>query len=78
MKVLLPLCLLLLLGGQRSSACPHLCSCRGTQVNCSSRSLTPASLPTSFPTETTELHLHNNLLTTLPNGLLDNLEYETQ
>ncbi|XP_045891682.1 platelet glycoprotein Ib beta chain [Micropterus dolomieu] len=73
MNGLLLLCLLLLFGGQRSSACPHLCSCHGTQVNCSSRSLTSSSLPTSFPTETTELGLHNNLLTSLPNGLLDDL-----
>lgn len=65
--------LLLLFGGQRSSACPHLCSCHGSQVNCSSRSLTASSLPSSFPAGTSELHLHKNLLTTLPNGLLDGL-----
>ncbi|XP_036069325.1 platelet glycoprotein Ib beta chain isoform X1 [Oryzias melastigma] len=64
---------LLLLGGQRSSACPELCSCRGSQVDCSSRSLTSSSMPTSFPPGTTELLLHDNLITTLPNGLLDGL-----
>ncbi|XP_035514717.1 platelet glycoprotein Ib beta chain [Morone saxatilis] len=73
MKGLLLLCLLFLFGGQRSSACPHLCSCHGTQVNCSSRSLSSSSLPTSFPTGTTELRLHDNQLTSLPNGLLDDL-----
>uniref|UniRef100_A0A3B5ASF7 LRRNT domain-containing protein n=1 Tax=Stegastes partitus TaxID=144197 RepID=A0A3B5ASF7_9TELE len=73
MKELLLLCLLLLSGGQRSLACPHLCSCHGAQVNCSSRSLTSSSLPTSFPAGTTELRLHNNRLSTLPNGLLDGL-----
>ncbi|KAM7391344.1 hypothetical protein PAMP_022040 [Pampus punctatissimus] len=73
MKGLLLLCLLFFCGGQRSSACPHLCSCHGSQVNCSSRSLTSSSLPTSFPASTTELRLHNNLLTHLPNGLLDDL-----
>ncbi|AWP07403.1 putative platelet glycoprotein Ib beta chain [Scophthalmus maximus] len=73
MTGLLLLCLLLLLQGQRSSACPHLCSCHGGQVNCNGRSLTSYSLPASFPAGTTELHLHNNSLATLPNGLLDDL-----
>ncbi|XP_069563898.1 platelet glycoprotein Ib beta chain [Brachyistius frenatus] len=73
MKGLLLLFLLLLFGGQRSSACPHLCSCHGGQVDCSSRSLTSSSLPTRFPAGTTELRLHNNLLTTLPNELLEDL-----
>ncbi|XP_071369833.1 platelet glycoprotein Ib beta chain-like [Centroberyx affinis] len=73
--MLLLLCLLLLCGvrGQRSSECPHLCSCHGSQVDCSGRSLTSSSLPTRLPTGTTELRLHDNLLTTLPNGLLDAL-----
>ncbi|KAA8592672.1 hypothetical protein FQN60_018127 [Etheostoma spectabile] len=73
MKELLLLCLLPLFGAQRSSACPHLCSCHGSQVDCSSRSLTSSSLPTSFPAGTTALLLHNNRLTSLPNGLLDDL-----
>ncbi|XP_023270218.1 platelet glycoprotein Ib beta chain isoform X1 [Seriola lalandi dorsalis] len=73
MKGLLLLCLLLLFGGQRSSACPHLCSCDGGHVDCSSKSFTSSSLPTSFPAGTTELRLNNNLLTALPNGLLDDL-----
>ncbi|XP_047237903.1 platelet glycoprotein Ib beta chain [Girardinichthys multiradiatus] len=73
MTVLLLLCLLLLFGGHRSLACPHLCSCQGAQVDCSSRSLTSASMPSSFPAGTTELYLHDNLLSTLPNGLLDDL-----
>ncbi|XP_047448710.1 platelet glycoprotein Ib beta chain [Mugil cephalus] len=73
MKGLLLLSLLLLFGGQRSSACPDLCTCRGTKVDCSKKSLTTSSLPTSFPAGTTELYLNNNLLTTLPNGLLDDL-----
>nr|BAM36379.1 glycoprotein Ib beta polypeptide [Oplegnathus fasciatus] len=67
------LCLLLLFGGQRSSACPHLCSCHGSQVNCSSRSLHSSSLPVRFPAGITELRLHNNRLNHLPNGLLDDL-----
>ncbi|CAJ1069146.1 platelet glycoprotein Ib beta chain [Xyrichtys novacula] len=71
MKGLLLLCLLLLVGGQRSLACPHPCTCDDKQVNCSGKSLTSASLPTHFPDGITELHLHNNHLTHLPNGILD-------
>lgn len=67
------LCLLLVFGGERSSACPPLCSCLGSQVNCSNVFLTSPSLPTSFPSGTTKLLLHNNRLTSLPNGLLDDL-----
>ncbi|XP_034025368.1 platelet glycoprotein Ib beta chain [Thalassophryne amazonica] len=73
MKTLLCLLLFFEVRGQRSAACPHLCSCVGGQVDCSSKSLTTSSLPTLFPADTTELHLHNNLLTSLPNGLLDTL-----
>ncbi|XP_018529384.1 platelet glycoprotein Ib beta chain [Lates calcarifer] len=73
MKQLLLPFLLLLFGGQRSSACPNLCSCHGGRVDCSGKYLTSSSLPVSFPAGTTELHLHNNQLTTLPNGLLDGL-----
>ncbi|KAM3610417.1 uncharacterized protein V6R79_003845 [Siganus canaliculatus] len=73
MKGLPLLWLLLLFGGQSSSACPHLCSCHGSQVDCNHRLLNVSSLPTSFSAGTTHLHLHNNLLTSLPNGLLDDL-----
>ncbi|XP_053181745.1 platelet glycoprotein Ib beta chain [Scomber japonicus] len=73
MKGLLLLCLIFFCEGQRSSACPHGCSCHGSQVDCSGRSFTSSSLPTGFPAGTTDLRLHNNLLTHLPNGLLDNL-----
>ncbi|XP_029959819.1 platelet glycoprotein Ib beta chain [Salarias fasciatus] len=73
MKGLLFLSLLLFLEGQRSLACPRLCACHGSQVNCSSRSLTPSLLPPTFPAGTTTLLLHNNMLTTLPRGLLDDL-----
>ncbi|XP_041643344.1 platelet glycoprotein Ib beta chain [Cheilinus undulatus] len=64
---------LLLVSLSSASACPRLCTCQGSQVNCSSRSLTSSSLPARYPVATTELHLHNNLLTHLPNGLLDDL-----
>ncbi|XP_068422673.1 platelet glycoprotein Ib beta chain [Clinocottus analis] len=73
MKGFLLLCLLPLLGGQRSPSCPHLCSCHGSEVDCSSRSLSSSSLPSGFPAGTTSLRLHDNRLTGLPNGLLDGL-----
>uniref|UniRef100_A0A3Q2TK89 LRRNT domain-containing protein n=1 Tax=Fundulus heteroclitus TaxID=8078 RepID=A0A3Q2TK89_FUNHE len=73
MAALLLLCLLFLIGGPRSLACPHPCSCQGVQVDCSGKSLTSASMPSSFPAVTTELLLHDNLLSTLPNGALDDL-----
>lgn len=73
MKALLLLCLLPVFQGQRSSACPQPCFCRGSQVNCSSRSLVSSRLPTGFPPGTTELLLHSNQLTSLPNGYLDDL-----
>ncbi|XP_029572633.1 platelet glycoprotein Ib beta chain isoform X2 [Salmo trutta] len=70
---LLGLLLLLLTQGrvQGSSSCPLYCSCHGARVDCSSRALTTSSLPSRLPPATTELHLHNNQLTTLPNSLLD-------
>ncbi|CAL8345513.1 unnamed protein product [Lota lota] len=69
--------LLFLLGvkGQVSSVCPHSCSCHQGHVNCSHKSLTSSMLPSHFPPGTTQLNLHNNLLTILPNGLLDDLPY---
>ncbi|KAJ3604754.1 hypothetical protein NHX12_029493 [Muraenolepis orangiensis] len=74
---LLLFCLLFLFGvrGQGSSACPPHCSCHQGHVNCSHKSLTSAMLPAHFPPGTTQLNLHSNLLTTLPNGLLDNLTH---
>ncbi|KAM8885990.1 platelet glycoprotein Ib beta chain [Spinachia spinachia] len=73
MQALVFLCLVPLFRGERSFQCPHLCSCHGSEVNCSSRSLNFSSLPTSFPPETSSLRLHDNRLTVLPNGLLDDL-----
>ncbi|XP_030624407.1 platelet glycoprotein Ib beta chain [Chanos chanos] len=75
--VVAPLFLLLsVLGiraGKAAVGCPGVCSCRGTVVDCSGRQLTGANLPSSFPPDTTEIRLHDNHLTTLPNGLLDSL-----
>ncbi|XP_020776822.2 platelet glycoprotein Ib beta chain [Boleophthalmus pectinirostris] len=67
------LVLLLFLSCEGQSSCPRVCSCHGGRVDCSGRSLTTSSLPGTFPAETTELHLNDNRLTTLPNGLLDSL-----
>ncbi|XP_072289510.1 platelet glycoprotein Ib beta chain [Eucyclogobius newberryi] len=67
------LVLLLFLSCKGQSSCPGICSCHGGTVDCSGRSLTASSLPTAFPAETAELRLHDNLLTTLPNALLDSL-----
>ncbi|KAM6965250.1 platelet glycoprotein Ib beta chain [Aplochiton taeniatus] len=69
------LCLLLLfmVRAEGSSGCPEPCSCHGSQVDCSAQGFTSSSLPSHFPADTTELRLHGNLLTTLPNGLLDSL-----
>ncbi|XP_057688451.1 platelet glycoprotein Ib beta chain isoform X2 [Corythoichthys intestinalis] len=64
---------LLIFGGRSSLACPQHCTCQGSQVDCSARSLVSAQLPSVFPAYTAELRLHNNRLTTLPNGLLDHL-----
>ncbi|XP_062854798.1 platelet glycoprotein Ib beta chain [Trichomycterus rosablanca] len=55
------------------AACPHVCSCRVNVVDCSKRKLTTATLPSWFPTSTTELRLHDNYLTALPTGLLDGM-----
>uniref|UniRef100_A0A672KAV1 Glycoprotein Ib platelet subunit beta n=1 Tax=Sinocyclocheilus grahami TaxID=75366 RepID=A0A672KAV1_SINGR len=54
-------------------SCPEVCSCVAGVVDCSKRGLTTASLPSSFPPHTTELHLNDNHLTALPNDLLDSL-----
>ncbi|XP_026072978.1 platelet glycoprotein Ib beta chain [Carassius auratus] len=65
-----------LLGSEMTVAqlsCPEVCSCAAGVVDCSKRGLTTASLPSSFPPYTTELHLNDNHLTALPNGLLDSL-----
>ncbi|XP_062398994.1 platelet glycoprotein Ib beta chain isoform X2 [Sardina pilchardus] len=53
--------------------CPSPCSCTGGVVDCSGRGLTTSSMPSSFPTGTTELRLYDNHLTALPVGVLDAL-----
>lgn len=60
--------------GKAEAVCPQDCLCTATVVNCNSRGLTTATLPSSFPMSSTELHLHNNHLTALPTGLLDGMQ----
>ncbi|XP_058245385.1 platelet glycoprotein Ib beta chain [Hemibagrus wyckioides] len=60
--------------GEAEAVCPQGCFCAGALVDCSRRSLTTATLPSSFPESTTELWLHDNQLTALPAGLLDNMQ----
>ncbi|KAG9270625.1 platelet glycoprotein Ib beta chain [Astyanax mexicanus] len=76
MKCVFLLVLLCVLGADVclvEATCPRACSCRAGVVDCSKRGLTTDTLPSSFPTDTTELLLHDNLLTALPTGLLDTL-----
>ncbi|KAL4646530.1 platelet glycoprotein Ib beta chain [Arapaima gigas] len=65
------LCLLLPL--LPSEGCPPHCSCSSGRVDCSGRMLTSGSLPTAFPRDVTAIQLHDNQLSSLPNGLLDGL-----
>lgn len=75
MKVAFLLVLVLCVPGtsRARASCPHVCSCTAGVVDCSERDLTTATLPTSFPASTSELRLHDNYLTALPTGLLDQL-----
>ncbi|KAL2092560.1 hypothetical protein ACEWY4_012358 [Coilia grayii] len=65
--------LLCMSAARAEGACPSPCSCDGGVVECNGRGLITSSMPTSFPSGTTELRLHNNHLTALPTGVLDPL-----
>lgn len=68
-------CMLVGDAGNAEADCPRGCNCSvAAVVNCSRRGFTTATLPSSFPVRTTELQLHNNHLTALPIGLLDNMQ----
>lgn len=58
-----------------TAGCPSHCACHSGLVNCSSRRLTSSGLPSAFPLETNQIHLHDNQLTSLPSGLLDGLDH---
>ncbi|XP_061458762.1 platelet glycoprotein Ib beta chain [Rhineura floridana] len=57
-----------------TSTCPPRCRCASTFIDCMSTDLTDDSLPASFPPSTTNLYLNSNDLTSIPNGLFDNLK----
>uniref|UniRef100_A0A8C0J7X2 Glycoprotein Ib platelet subunit beta n=1 Tax=Chelonoidis abingdonii TaxID=106734 RepID=A0A8C0J7X2_CHEAB len=54
--------------------CPASCQCSTNIVNCMSKELTESSLPVSFSPSTQMIYLNNNQLTSIPSGLLDNLQ----
>lgn len=72
--VLVLVCMLGVNVGEAEAVCPQGCFCAAAVVDCSRRGLTTATLPSSFPMSTTELQLHDNHLTALPVGLLDNMQ----
>lgn len=77
MRCVFLLVLLSVLGAEVCSVeatCPRVCSCLSGVVDCSGRALTTDTLPSSFPADTTELLLHDNLLTALPTDLLGTLQ----
>nr|3G39_A Chain A, Variable lymphocyte receptor VLRB.2D [Petromyzon marinus] len=57
-------------------ACPSQCSCSGTTVDCSGKSL--ASVPTGIPTTTQVLYLYDNQITKLEPGVFDRLTQLTR
>nr|AAX77064.1 variable lymphocyte receptor [Lethenteron appendix] len=61
---------------QSAVACPSQCSCRGTHVDCDSRSL--ASVPAGIPTTTRGLYLSDNQITKLEPGVFDKLTQLTE
>ncbi|KAE8634767.1 hypothetical protein XENTR_v10002430 [Xenopus tropicalis] len=56
-----------------TSSCPSSCRCGSGIVDCSQRGLSTKSLPASFPSFTEVVHLNQNNLAYIPNGLLDRL-----
>ncbi|XP_062604952.1 leucine-rich repeat-containing protein 3B-like [Saccostrea cucullata] len=71
------LVLCVLMYGPVTEACPSGCicerstSCNGTDVWCYNRRLT--EVPTNIPTDTCELHLDRNQITTLGDNAFDGL-----
>ncbi|XP_048403845.1 platelet glycoprotein IX isoform X2 [Stegostoma tigrinum] len=69
------LAMLFLLRSSNAELCPEPCKCKfvaqGMIINCSSRGL--QELP-FIPENTTELYLHNNILTTVAPGAFDKLQ----
>ncbi|XP_077164322.1 platelet glycoprotein Ib beta chain isoform X2 [Paroedura picta] len=57
-----------------SPTCPPPCRCASNIIDCRSSDLTEEALPASFSSSTAYLYLTNNYLTSIPNGLFDNLQ----
>ncbi|XP_068064934.1 platelet glycoprotein Ib beta chain [Anomalospiza imberbis] len=53
--------------------CPVPCKCTTNITDCSLKNLTVANLPTAFRPSAEIIHLGSNRLTSIPNGLFDNL-----
>ncbi|NWI95623.1 GP1BB protein, partial [Pitta sordida] len=54
--------------------CPEPCRCSSTIIDCTSKDLTVEKLPVAFRPSAEMIHLGYNRLTSIPNGLFDNLE----
>nr|AAZ16355.1 variable lymphocyte receptor B [Eptatretus burgeri] len=68
--------LALLLCCRNGKACPSRCSCSGTTVDCSWKSLT--SVPSGISSSTTVLWLGGNKIPSLPSGVFDKLTKLTE
>uniref|UniRef100_A0A8C0V592 Glycoprotein Ib platelet subunit beta n=1 Tax=Cyanistes caeruleus TaxID=156563 RepID=A0A8C0V592_CYACU len=53
--------------------CPAPCKCTTNITDCSLKNLTVENLPTAFHPSAEIIHLGSNRLTSIPNGLFDNL-----
>ncbi|NXN91590.1 GP1BB protein, partial [Rhinopomastus cyanomelas] len=53
--------------------CPMPCKCTTNIIDCTSKDLTVANLPAAFRHSAEIIHLGYNKLTSIPNGLFDNL-----
>ncbi|KAM9371582.1 platelet glycoprotein Ib beta chain [Phaethornis superciliosus] len=54
--------------------CPVPCKCATNIIDCTSKDLTVAHLPAAFRPSAEIIHLGYNRLTSIPNGLFDNLK----
>ncbi|NWW53328.1 GP1BB protein, partial [Pedionomus torquatus] len=53
--------------------CPAPCKCATNIIDCTSKDLTVSKLPAAFRPSAEVIHLGYNRLTSIPNGLFDNL-----
>ncbi|XP_066466122.1 platelet glycoprotein Ib beta chain [Tiliqua scincoides] len=56
------------------STCPPPCACTTDIIDCSDKDLTVNNIPANFRPSTTTLYLSYNELTSIPNGLFDQLK----